>query len=62
MEVSLGGTYTVPVRIQGVLNQVTVDSGFMQSIINLSLVQPGALVEASSVDIRCVHGVWCQWK
>ena len=32
------------------------DSGCMQSIIHLNLVQPGALVEASSVDIRCVHG------
>ena len=51
-----GGTYSFPVRIQRGIHQAMVDFGCMQSIILLNLVQPGALVEASSVDIRCVHG------
>ena len=51
-----GGTYSVPVRIQGGIHQAMVDLDCLQSIIYLSLVRPGALVEASSVDIRCVHG------
>ena len=32
------------------IHQAMVDSAFMQSIIHLNLVQPGALVEASSMD------------
>uniref|UniRef100_A0AAQ4P4Q9 CCHC-type domain-containing protein n=1 Tax=Gasterosteus aculeatus aculeatus TaxID=481459 RepID=A0AAQ4P4Q9_GASAC len=51
-----GATYRVPVRIQGGIRQALVDSGCMQSMIHQSLVRPGALVEASRVRIRCVHG------
>lgn len=51
-----GGTYSVPVRIQGGIHQATVDSGCTQSLIHQNLVRPGALVEASWVDIICVHG------
>ena len=50
------GTYSVPVRIQGGIHRPMVDSGCMQSTIHLNLVQPGALVEASLVDIKCMHG------
>ncbi|XP_062415775.1 uncharacterized protein LOC134107852 [Pungitius pungitius] len=51
-----GATYRVPVRIQGGTRQAMVDSGCSQSMIHQSLVRPGALVEASRVKIRCVHG------
>ena len=51
-----GGTYSVPVRIQGVTHQAMVDSGCMQSIVHQNLIRPGALIEAGGVDIRCVHG------
>ncbi|XP_051815566.1 uncharacterized protein LOC110961245 isoform X1 [Acanthochromis polyacanthus] len=51
-----GGTYSVPVRIQGGVHQAMVDSGCEQSQIHQNLVRPGALVEASWVRIRCVHG------
>uniref|UniRef100_A0A8P4KG28 Gypsy retrotransposon integrase-like protein 1 n=1 Tax=Dicentrarchus labrax TaxID=13489 RepID=A0A8P4KG28_DICLA len=51
-----GGTYSVPVRIQGGIHRAMVDSGCTQSIIHQNLVRPGTLVEASWVDIRCVHG------
>ena len=51
-----GGTYSVPVRIQGGVHQAMVDSGCQQSLIHQNLVRPGALLEASWVEIRCVHG------
>ncbi|KAK0153320.1 hypothetical protein N1851_005002 [Merluccius polli] len=47
-----GGTYSVPVRIQGGTHQVMVDSGCMQSIVHQNLIRPGALIEAGGVDIR----------
>ena len=49
-------TYGIPVRIQGGVHQAMVDSGCMQAIIHLNMERPGALVEAFSVEIRCVHG------
>ncbi|XP_059210478.1 uncharacterized protein LOC131989303 [Centropristis striata] len=52
----LGGTYSVPVRIQGGTHQAMVDSGCTQSIVHQNLIRPGALREAGWVDIRCVHG------
>uniref|UniRef100_A0AAQ4Q9F2 Gypsy retrotransposon integrase-like protein 1 n=1 Tax=Gasterosteus aculeatus aculeatus TaxID=481459 RepID=A0AAQ4Q9F2_GASAC len=52
----LGATYGVPVRIQGGIHQAMVDSGCTQSMIHQRLVRPGALVEASRVSIKCVHG------
>ncbi|KAM4562630.1 uncharacterized protein PAE49_011040 [Odontesthes bonariensis] len=51
-----GGTYSVPGRIQGGTHQAMVDSGCMQSMIHQNLIRPGALIEASWVDIKCVHG------
>ena len=51
-----GETYHVPVRIKGGVHQALVDSGCTQSIIHQDLVRPGALVEASWVDVRCIHG------
>ncbi|XP_062418320.1 uncharacterized protein LOC134129059 [Pungitius pungitius] len=51
-----GATYRVPVSIQGGIRQAMMDSGCSQSMIHQSLVRPGALVEASRVRIRCVHG------
>uniref|UniRef100_A0AAQ4REK5 Gypsy retrotransposon integrase-like protein 1 n=1 Tax=Gasterosteus aculeatus aculeatus TaxID=481459 RepID=A0AAQ4REK5_GASAC len=52
----LGATYSVPVRIQGGIHQAMVDSGCTQSMIHQRLVRHGALVEASRVSIKCVHG------
>ena len=36
--IGVGGTYSVPVRIQGGIRQAMVDSGRTQSIINQNLV------------------------
>ncbi|KAK0148589.1 Neurotrophin receptor-interacting factor [Merluccius polli] len=49
-----GGTYSVPVRIQGGTHQATVDSGCMQSVIHQNLIRPSALIEAGGVDISSV--------
>lgn len=48
--------YRIPVRIQGGTRQALLDSGCKQTMIHQSLVQPEALVEASWVSVRCVHG------
>ncbi|XP_064177503.1 uncharacterized protein LOC135247687 isoform X1 [Anguilla rostrata] len=50
------GAYCIPVRIQGIEHQALLDSGAMQTMIQQSLVRPEALLEASRVSIRCVHG------
>ncbi|KAK0156653.1 hypothetical protein N1851_000130 [Merluccius polli] len=52
------GRYRIPVRIQGadVADVALLDSGSCQTLIHQSLVRPGALLEASWVEIKCVHG------
>ncbi|KAM9703301.1 uncharacterized protein ACNS7B_002035 isoform 1-T1 [Menidia menidia] len=50
-----GGTYSVPVRIQGGTHRAMVDSGFTQSMVHQNLVRPGALL-VGCVDIMCAHG------
>lgn len=49
------GTYRVPVRIQGSIDQAMVDSGYMQTLISEDLVQLAAKMQ-EWVEVRCVHG------
>lgn len=51
-----GGTYSVPVRVQGGIYQAMENLDCTQSMIHQNLVRPGALVEASWVEVGCVHG------
>ena len=49
--------YSILVRIQwGTTYQALLDSGCMQTTIHQCLVRSQALVEASSVSLRCRHG------
>ncbi|KAK0136850.1 Zinc finger and SCAN domain-containing protein 23 [Merluccius polli] len=48
-----GGTYSVPLRIQGGTHQAMVDSGCMQSIVHQNLIRPGALIEAGGTGDTC---------
>ena len=48
--------YRIPVRIQRGTYQALLDSGCMQTMIHQRLVRSEALVEASSVLVRCIHG------
>ena len=43
-------------RIQRGTYQALLDSGCMQTMIHQRLVRSEALVEASSVPVRCIHG------
>jgi len=52
----LEGTYRIPVCIQGGTHQALMDTGCNQTMIHQRLVRPGALIEASWVKVRCVHG------
>lgn len=38
------------------LGQAMVDSGYIQDLVNQTLVWPGALLEAKWVEVRCLHG------
>ncbi|KAK0146087.1 hypothetical protein N1851_014658 [Merluccius polli] len=51
-----GEAYRIPVRIQRGTHQALLDSGCMQTMIHQRLVRSEALVEASSVLVRCIHG------
>ena len=51
-----GEAYRIPVRIQRGTYQALLDSGCMQTMIHQRLVRSEALVEASSVAVRCIHG------
>ncbi|KAK0142845.1 SCAN domain-containing protein 3 [Merluccius polli] len=51
-----GEAYRIPVRIQRGTYQALLDSGCMQTMIQQRLVRSEALVEASSVSVRCIHG------
>ena len=51
-----GEAYRIPVRIQRGTHQALLDSGCMQTMIHQRLVRSEALVEASSVVVRCIHG------
>ena len=50
-----GEAYSVPVRIQRGTEQALLDSGCMQTMIHQRLVRSEALVEASSISVRCIH-------
>ena len=50
-----GEAYHIPVRIQRGTHQALFDSGCMQTMIHQRLVRSEALVEASSVSVRCIH-------
>ena len=50
------GAYRIPVRVQRGTHQALLDSGCMQTMVHQRLVRPGALVEASRVSVRCIHG------
>ena len=52
---SPGEAYGIPVRIQRGTYQALLDSGCMQTMIHQRLVRSEALVEASSVPVRCIH-------
>ena len=51
-----GEAYRIPVRIQRGTYQALLDSGCMQTMIHQRLVRSEALIEASSVSVRCIHG------
>ncbi|KAK0133311.1 hypothetical protein N1851_031171 [Merluccius polli] len=51
-----GEAYRIPVRIQRGTYQALLDSGCMQTMIHQRLVRSEALLEASSVAVRCIHG------
>ena len=53
---SIGEVYRIPVRIQRGTHQALLDSGCMQTMIHQRLVRSEALVEVSSVSVRCIHG------
>ena len=53
-----GGTYSVPVRIQGGTHQAMVDSGCMQSIVHQNLIRPGALIEAEVWILGVCMGIF----
>ena len=50
-----GEAYRIPVRIQRGTYQALLDSGCMQTMIHQRLVRCEALIEASSVSVRCIH-------
>ena len=50
-----GEAYCIPVRIQRGTYQALLDSGCMQTMIHQRLVRSEALVEASSISVRCIH-------
>ena len=52
---SPGEAYGIPVRIQRGTYQALLDSGCMQTMIHQRLVRSEALVEASSISVRCIH-------
>ena len=52
---SPGEAYSILVRIQRGTYQALLDSGCMQTMIHQRLVRSEALVEASSVMVRCIH-------
>ncbi|XP_069381335.1 uncharacterized protein [Paralichthys olivaceus] len=51
-----GETYHIPVCIQVGTHQALLDTGCNQTMIHQRLVRTGALMEASWVKVRCVHG------
>ena len=51
-----GEAYRIPVMIQRGTHQALLDSGCMQTMIHQRLVWSEALVEASSVLVKCIHG------
>jgi hypothetical protein len=51
-----GEAYRIPVRIQRGTHQALLDSGCMQTMIHQRLVRSEALVEVSSVVVRCIDG------
>lgn len=46
----------ITVKVQGGIHQALLDSGSNQTLINQSLVQPEALVDASRARIWCIYG------
>ncbi len=50
------GMYQIPVSIKGGTYWALVDSGYNQTSIHQSLIQPEALNKSCMVRVRCVHG------